>query len=25
EVNEATVKSRNFLRSEIWELVDHLN
>jgi len=25
EVNEATVKSRDFLRSEIWELVDHLN
>ena len=25
KVNEATVKSRNFLRSEIWELVDHLN
>ena len=23
--NEATVKSRDFLRSEIWELVDHLN
>ena len=25
EVNEATVKSRDILRSEIWELVDHLN
>ena len=25
KVNEATVKSRNFLRSEIWELVDHIN
>ena len=25
EGNEATVKSRNFLSSEIWELVDHLN
>ncbi len=25
EVNEATLKSRDILRSEIWELVDHLN
>ena len=25
EVNEATLKSRDILRSEIWELVDHIN
>ena len=25
KVNEATLNSRDILRSEIWELVDHIN